>query len=105
MADALSRKSRGVLDTWSASLYCIRHRSQVYDSRLEELPEGYGYTVDNEYCVSSTDRWSVGDDHTGVRGHVVGMRPGSQGLLGGAFALSRVTLQQQLSSEYIDGAL
>ena len=64
--------------TWSASLYCIRQRSQVYDSPLEELPEGHGYAVDNEYCVSSTDGWSVGEDHTSVRGHTTGMRPRSQ---------------------------
>ena len=52
--------------TWSASLYCIRQRSQVYGSLLEELPEGHWNAVDNEYCILSTDGWSVGDDHTSV---------------------------------------
>ena len=65
--------------TWSVSLYCIGQRSQVYGSLLEELPEGHGYVVDNQYCVSSTDGWSIGEDQTGVRGHATGMRPGSQG--------------------------
>ena len=50
-----------------------------YSLLLEEFLEGHGYTVDDEYCISSTDRWSVGEDHTGVRGHAAGMRPGSQG--------------------------
>ena len=63
--------------TWSASLYCIEQRSQVYDLLLEELLEGHGYTVDDEYCVSSIDGWSVGEDHTGVRGHAAGMHSGS----------------------------
>ena len=27
--------------------------------------------------LSSTDRWSVGEDHTGFRGHVISMCPGS----------------------------
>ena len=91
--------------TWSSSLYCIRQISQVYSLLLEELLEGHGYAVDDEYCVSYTDGWSVKEDRTGVRGHAAGMHPGSQGLLGGAFALGRVCLQQQLSDEYIDGAL
>ena len=70
---------RDSLATWSASLYCIEQRSQVYGSLLEELLEGHGYAVDDEYCVSSINGWSVGEDHTGVRGHATGMRPGSQG--------------------------
>ena len=52
--------------TWSASLYHIRLRSQVYSSLLEEFPESHGNTVDDEHCFSSTDRWPVGEDHTGV---------------------------------------
>ena len=64
--------------TWSASLYCIGQRSQVYDSLLVELLKGHGYVVDNEYCVSSIYGWSAGEDYIGVRGHAAGMRPGSQ---------------------------
>ena len=33
--------------------------------------------VDHEYNFPPTDRWSVREDHTGVRGHAVSMRPGS----------------------------
>ena len=65
--------------TWSTSVYCIGPGSQVYDSLLEEFPESHGDIVDDEHCFSSTDRWSVGEDHTGFRGHVASMRPGSQG--------------------------
>ena len=70
---------RDSLTTWSASLYCIEQRSQVYDPLLEKLLEGHGYAVDDEYCVSSIYGWSVDEDHTGVRGHATGMRLGSQG--------------------------
>ena len=63
--------------TWSTSVYSIRQRSQVYDTLLEEFPKGHGDTVDDEHCVSSTNRWLVGVDHTDFRGHAVSMRPGS----------------------------
>ena len=76
--------------TWSASLYRIGQRSQVYGSLLEELPKGHGYIVDDEYCVSSTDGWAVGEDHTSVRELATSMRPGSQGFIGGEFALGIV---------------
>ena len=65
--------------TWSASLYCIEQRSQVYGSLSEELIEVHGYAVDNEYCISSTDGWSVGENHIGVRRHATSMRLGYQG--------------------------
>ena len=63
--------------TWSVSLYCIGQRSQVYGSLLEELLEGHGYAVNDEHCVSSTDRWSVREDYTGFRGHATSMCLGS----------------------------
>ena len=63
--------------TWSASIYTVGQRLDVYGSLLEELPKGYGDTTDHEYSLLPTDRWSVGEDHTGVRGHAVSMRPGS----------------------------
>ena len=34
-------------------------------------------TVDYEHCISSTDRWSFGEDHLGFRGHTMSMRPRS----------------------------
>ena len=30
-----------------------------------------------QYNVSSSDRWSVGEDHTGVRGYAASIRPES----------------------------
>ena len=65
--------------TWSTSVYCIGLGSQVYGSLLEEFLESHGDTVDDEHCFLFTDRWSVGEDHTGFRGHATSMRPGSQG--------------------------
>ena len=65
--------------TWTASLYLIRLGSQVHGSLLEELPECYGHMVDDEHCFSSTDRLSVGEDHTGIIGHAGSMRLGFQG--------------------------
>ena len=69
--------SRDCPATWSVSLYHIGQGSQVYDTLLEEFPKGYGDTVDDEYYVSSTDRWSIRDDHTSFRGHAASMRLGS----------------------------
>ena len=63
--------------TWSASIHSVRQRPKVYDALLEELPKGYGDTVEIEYSLPATDRRSVGEDHIGVRGHVESMRPGS----------------------------
>ena len=43
-----------------------KYRIGILGSRhtLEELSEGHGDTVDYENCISSANRWSVGDDHT-----------------------------------------
>ena len=57
----------------------IRLGSQVYRSVLEDFPESHEDIVDDEHCVSSTDRWSVEEDHTSVRGHAVTIRPELQG--------------------------
>ena len=62
--------------TWSTSVYSIGQRSQVHDTLLEEFPEGHGDAIDDEHYVSSIDRWSDGEDHTGLRGHAVSMCPG-----------------------------
>ena len=78
--------SRGILQTirvrdcpvtWSASIHSIIPGSQVYDSFLEELPGGDGDAVDDEHRFSSTDRWSVEEDHTGFRAHAASMCPRS----------------------------
>ena len=61
--------------TWSASLYRIKPRSQVYGSLLEVFPESHRNTIDDEYCFSSIDRRPVREDHIGFRGHATGMRP------------------------------
>ena len=71
--------TRERLITWSASLYCIKPGSQVYDSLLEEFPDSHGNTVDDEHCFSSTYRRPVEEDHTGFDGRTMGMRPKSQG--------------------------
>ena len=68
---------RDRLATWSARIHSVGQRPEVYSALLEELPKGYGDTVDHEYSLPPTDRWSVREDHTGVRGHVESMRPGS----------------------------
>ena len=68
---------RGCPTTWSTSVHSIEQGTQVYGAHLEEFPKGCGDTVDDVHCVSSANKWSVGDDHTGFKGHVVSMRPGS----------------------------
>ena len=37
---------------------------------MKEFPESHGNTVDDEHYFSSIDRWPVGEDYTGFRGHV-----------------------------------
>ena len=69
--------SRHCPATWSTSVYSIEQGSHVYSTLLEEFPKGHGDTVDDDHCFSSIDRWSVGDDHTGFRGHVTSMCLGS----------------------------
>ena len=60
--------SRDCPTTWRTSVHSIGQGSQVYSTLHRD-------TVDDEHCVSSVDRWSVGDDHTDFRGHAVSMRP------------------------------
>ena len=62
---------------WSTSVHSIEHRSLVYDTLLEEFLEGHGDIVDVEHRFSSTDSWSVGEDHTSFRGHATSMCPTS----------------------------
>ena len=69
--------SRDNLATWSTSIPCVGKRPEVYGALLEEFPKGYGHTTDHEYNFPLTDRWSIKEDHTNVRGHAASMRPGS----------------------------
>ena len=64
------------LVTWSTSVHSIGQGSHIHRTFLEEFLEGHGDTVDNEHYVSSIDRWLVGEDHTGFRGHATSMYPG-----------------------------
>ena len=54
-------------------------RIQIYGTLLEEFPKGQGDIVDDEHNISSSNRWSVGDDHIDFRGHAACMFPRSQG--------------------------
>ena len=84
--------TRDCLVTWSVNLYRIKPGSQVYGSLLEEFLESHGNTVNDEHFFSSTDIRPVGENHTSLGGHFMGMRPRSQGWLGRVFSLSRVCL-------------
>ena len=59
--------------TWSASLYSIEPRSQVYSSFLGEFPTSHGNTVDDEHCFSSSNGRSIREDHLDFRGHATSM--------------------------------
>ena len=63
--------SRNCPATWSANLYRIGQGPQNYGTLFEEFPKGYGDTIDDEHCVSSIDRRSVGEDHIDFRGACV----------------------------------
>ena len=69
--------SRDSPATWSSSIHSVGLRPEVYGALLKEFPKGHGHTADREYSFPSTDRWSVREDYTGVRGHAESMRPGS----------------------------
>ena len=69
--------SRNCPVTWSASLYHIGQGPQNYDTLLKEFPKDHRDTLDDEHCVSSVDRWSIGEDHTYFKGDAASMRPGS----------------------------
>ena len=69
--------SRDFLATCSINVHSIGQISQIYGTLLEEFPERHGDIVDDEHRFLSTDRWLVGDDHTGFRGHATSMCPGS----------------------------
>ena len=64
-------------DTWIANIHSVGQRLEVYSALLEEFPKGYGDMTEHEYSLSPADRWSIGEDHTGVRGHAASMCPGS----------------------------
>ena len=70
-------RARDCLVTWSVSIHSIGSGSQVYNALLEELPEGDGDTLDDEHHFSSTDRWSVIEDHTGFKGYAASTCPRS----------------------------
>ena len=64
-------------DTWSVGIHSVGQRPEVYNALLEEFPKVHGHTTDHEYNLPPTDRWSVREDHTGVRGHAASMHPRS----------------------------
>ena len=60
-----------------ACIHSVGQRPEIYSVLLEEFPKGYRGTTDHEYNLPPTDRWSVREDHSGVRGHAASMRPRS----------------------------
>ena len=59
--------------TWSVSLYSIGPGSQAYNSFLGEFPVSHENMVDDEHFFSSSDGWSVKENHPEFRGHAIGM--------------------------------
>ena len=60
--------------TWSAGIRSVGQIRKIYDALLEEFPKGYGDAADDEHHFPPIDRWSVGEDHTDIRGHAASMR-------------------------------
>ena len=69
--------SRDSSATWSTSIHSVGQRPEVYGALLEEFSKGHGHTADHEYNFLPIDRFSVREDHIGIRGHATSMRPGS----------------------------
>ena len=49
--------SRDYPATWSTGVHSIGQGFQVYDTLLEEFPEGHGDTVDNEHHFEGFHGW------------------------------------------------
>ena len=60
---------------WDTNIYSIISGSQVYSSFFREFPASHGDTINDEHCFSSSNRWSVRENHPDFRGHAMGMRP------------------------------
>ena len=69
--------TRDYLIAWSASLYSIEPRSQVYGSFFGGFPKSHGDTIDDKHRFSSPDDRSVKKDHPDVRRHATGIYLGS----------------------------
>ena len=55
----------------------VSDRDPRFTAHFWLFPKGYGHTIDHEYSFLPTDKWSVREDYTGVRGHAASMHPGS----------------------------
>ena len=66
--------SRDCPATRSTNLHSLGQGSQVYGTLLEEFSKIHRDKIGDEHNVSSIDRWSIGEDHTGFRGHATSMR-------------------------------
>jgi len=56
--------------TWGTSEHCIRQRSLIHTAVLAIAADSTGHTVKNELSLSPSNRWSVGENHTFIRGLV-----------------------------------
>ena len=66
---------------WSVSLYHNGSGSLVHSLVLEEFPEGYGDTDEDEHSVSSVAGRTIKEDYPGFEGHAVSICPGLEGWL------------------------
>ena len=55
----------------------VSDRDPRFTAHFWKSFQNYGHTANHEYNFPPTDRWSVREDHTGVRGHAASMGPGS----------------------------
>ena len=55
----------------------VSDRDPRFTAHFWLFPKGYGHMTDHEYSFPPTDRWSVREDYTSVRGHAASMHPGS----------------------------
>jgi hypothetical protein len=63
---------------------------------LGKLARSFRNEVAVEFSLSSSDRWSVGEDNTILGRFVKSLRFGAKHELGFLFAVGRVHIQQQL---------
>ena len=70
-----------------------------------QFSSSFRYSPTFQHNISSSDRWSVREDHSDVRGYAESLCDGIQGELGYSFGTNGVRLQQQLLGQYRDGSI
>ena len=69
---------REIIRLHGVSISIVSNRDPRFTTHFwKSFQKAMGNTVDDEHCVSSANRWSVREYHTGFRGNAASIHPGS----------------------------